>query len=1214
MGGAAVSATGAPRLHERYVLERVLGEGAFGLVYQAHDELRDSAVAVKWLRRLDADAVLRFKQEFRVLADVVHPNLVALHELFVEGGRWFFAMELVRGESFVSYVRDAGAAAIADTIAVSGVMEASSAARGVESLVGGELRVDRVGPALRQLAEGIDALHARGLLHRDLKPSNVLVDGSGRVVVLDFGLVTHLSAASNDSGVSGTPAYMAPEQAAGDRIGPPADVYALGVMLYEALAGRLPFHGSSLAVMMRKQVEDPPDPRELEPNAPEDLCSLAMAMMSREPSRRPTAREIVQRLDGDSSVRSTPRSPEQDARLVGRAPELAMLHRALDDARRDPVTMYLHAPSGMGKSALLRRFLDEALEAGAIVLEGRCRERESVPFKALDGVVDALVEHLRGRPAAERAGLLGEHGGALARLFPVLAGLPGVELGADEDAPDVHVLRTRGFRGLRAILERLSSERPVVLAIDDLQWGDLDSAPFLTETLRDDPLPRTLAILGHRSDDEGRSAILDRLAQRRREAPRGHERTLALGPLDPESAEALARSLVVGSSVSPARIARESHGNPFFVQQLADWARDRPLDAEPSLARVLDERIAGLDRAPRALLDAVAIAGEPLPLTIVARAARLSADEAASALTNLRGARFVRTRGERALLEVETYHDRIRERAHATVADRARIHLALADALGDDGDPDRLAFHLDAAGDPRRAAPFAERVGDRAAAALAFERAAHAYRRALAGVDDAKDRGRLLEKLGDALNYDGRGAEAARAYLEAGSSLDLRRRAAEQLLRAGHFDEGVALAREVLANVGIAYPGTPIRAFASLLVTRAALRLRGLEIRTREPDEEELRAVDACWAVGCSLGPIDPIRGHDFLSRHLRLALRAGEPTRIARGLALEGSFSALGADFEYAKRAVGLAKSLAREPHPRALVALCESHIAYEEGRFEESVRGLAVAEQLFESSVVGSVWERSFLHYLAFNGLYFVGHIAELARRVPVALADAERRGDLYGATNIRTLFHTYVSLAHGEPDEARRMAAEGLAHWTQGGFHLQHFQGLATSAQACLYEGDDAGALGLLRGCWSRLERSFLLRMQILRILALTLRARSALGVAATGRDREANLDDAERIANRLDREPLAWGRACALPIRAGLAHARGERERALATCAAAEHAFDEHGMFTFAHAARIRRARALGGDEGRALAARALTWANAEGVVDLDRFARVLIPAL
>lgn len=1228
MAGGVSPLERPPRLQRRYTLTRVLGQGAFGLVYEARDELRETDVAVKWLRRLDADAVLRFKQEFRVLADVVHPNLVALHELFVEGGRWFFAMELVRGESFVAYVRDSAAVALAETIRVSGA-RASSTSHGAEAVTGGVFSAERAGPALRQLADAMDALHVRGLLHRDLKPSNVLVTAEGRVVVLDFGLVTHLGAAHDDQGVSGTPGYMAPEQAAGLRIGPPADVYALGVMLYEALTGRLPFHGSTVEVMARKQLEDPVDPRALEDGLPEELCELALSMLSREPSRRPTAREIVRRLDGEVVERSAPSPSGRDSMLIGRDGELATLDAALRAAASGAaIAVFVQAPSGMGKSALLRRFLDRADEEGAIVLEGRCREREAVPFKSLDGLIDALVQRLRALPAARRAEILGADGAPLARLFPVLAGL-GVAHEVDLEVPDVLVLRARAFSALRAVLGRLARDGVVVVAIDDLQWGDLDSEGFFSETLRDDPPPRVLTVLGHRSEDEGkspllerplRSGLLERLAQRRREAPRAHERTLTLGPLDLYDAEILARALLELEGLGAARaasIARESAGNPFFVQQLVDWSRGRPADAEPSLARVLDERIAGLDRAARALLDAIAVAGEPLPVTLVASAARISVDDAQTALVSLRSGRFVRTRGDHDSLEVEAYHDRIRERARESAPSRVAIHRALADAMGDDGDPERLAFHLDAAGETERAAPYAERVGDRAAAALAFERAVRMYRKAVAGTRDDAHRAAVLTKLGDALAADGHGGEAAAAYLDAvphgGDAHDLRRRAAEQLLRAGHIDEGTAIARLVLADVKQSYPATPVRALGSLLVTRAALRLRGIEPAPSVASPEALRAVDACWAVGCGLGPVDPIRGHDFLSRHLLLALRAGDPLRIARGLALEASFSALGADFDHAKHAIALARGLARDTHPRALVAMCDAHIAYEEGRFRESVERLADAEALFESGCIGTVWERSFLHYLSFNGLYFIGEVRELARRVPAALVDAERRGDLYGATNIRTLFLSYVHLARGEPDEARRSASEGLVRWTQRGFHLQHFQGIATRAQASLYEGDDEGALGLLRGCWKRLDRSFLLRMQILRILALTMRARSALGVARR-REQEAMLGDAERIAERLEREPLAWGRACALPVRAGIAAVRGDDAGAIAQCLAAEEAFDAHGMRLFAEAARIRRARALGGDEGRALAARVRAWSDSEGIADIDRLAAVLIPVV
>src|SRR5262249_25656701 len=161
-----------------------------------------------------AAALDHFKQEFHALADIVDPNLVVLHELIARDGLWYFTMELVRGVDFLSYVRPGPK--------------------------GGAVDLARLRDALRQLVSGIDALHRASKLHRDLKPQNVLVEGGGRVVILDFGLVADVAADglhyAADRERAGTPAYMAPEQYAGTPIGPAADLYAVGVMLYEALA------------------------------------------------------------------------------------------------------------------------------------------------------------------------------------------------------------------------------------------------------------------------------------------------------------------------------------------------------------------------------------------------------------------------------------------------------------------------------------------------------------------------------------------------------------------------------------------------------------------------------------------------------------------------------------------------------------------------------------------------------------------------------------------------------------------------------------------------------------------------------------------------------------------------------------------------------------------------------------------------------------------
>jgi hypothetical protein len=497
-----------------------VGSGGFGIVYEATDNALGGRVALKALQSLTPDSLYALKQEFRSLADVSHPNLVALYELAEHAGHWFFTMEFLDGTDFLSHVRPStDAAPLAEALATVDVQEAHvrpAARASPSSRSARKLDCDRLRRALPQFVEGVAGLHQLGMLHRDIKPSNVMVTREGRVVLLDFGLVRPAADSQSVSGritlespvsasataIVGTPEYMSPEQSLGEALGPASDWYSVGTVLYESLCGRRPFVGSIAEIVADRQYSDAPRPSEFAPDVPRDLEELALALLRRNPAQRPTASQIA-RIVGAHETPSLGSAITGSEVLVGREETLGALRQALADvAPSRPVIVEVYGASGVGKSALVGKFLDEARRGrGALVLPGRCDERKSVPFKAMDGVMDALSVHLRERPPEELSVLIPKGMDALGQLFPVLA-FESITRGlsARPEAPGnaqggaAQERRETGFAALKELLVRLSALRPVLIAVDDLQWGDDDSAALLREVLTGLDAPAVLFV------------------------------------------------------------------------------------------------------------------------------------------------------------------------------------------------------------------------------------------------------------------------------------------------------------------------------------------------------------------------------------------------------------------------------------------------------------------------------------------------------------------------------------------------------------------------------------------------------------------------------------------------------------------------------------------------------------------------------------------------
>ena len=1228
---------------KRFRLLRRLGEGGMGVVYEALDEERDTRVALKTVRTMSAEALARFKAEFRALQDLHHPNLVTLGELINEGDQWFFTMEIVEGNDFLAYVRSRDDARDApDSIAPSSVGYASTKRIPIAVARGEELPATfdeaRLRSAMAQLTSALVALHGANKVHCDIKPANIRVARDGRLVLLDFGLVVELDRdqRSTNMHVVGTPDYMAPEQAASKVLGPSADWYSVGVLLYEALTGALPYAGAPLEVLLRKQQSDGPSPSARVPDVPQDLDTLCAELLRFDPASRPNAARVLTLL-GVTSLLPASRSNTQNVPFVGREPELEFLRKGFVDGRRGAVTVLVQGESGVGKSCLVRRFVDSLVieDPSVVVLTGRCYERELVPYKAFDGVTDSLARYLKRLPREEAATLLPTRPASLLQVFPVLRRVkPFADVATQIDAPKMDLLeqRTRAFNALRDLLLRLADKRPLVIVIDDLQWADADSLTLLAEVLRP-PDPPPFLLLGTIRTSESPQAATA-LTKRLTAVP-ADVRVVEVNRLSSTQGEELAALLLRGAaanaSITARSIAEEAGGHPLFIDALVRHAALGGADAiaAPKLDEALWSQIHRLDPVTRRIMELIAIAGAPIVQDVLASAADTDQKEFAKSIAYLRVAHLASIAGGRGRDTIEPYHDKVRAAVVAKLddADKRDCHRKLAvalDALGN-ADAESLAVHWRGAGDELRAAHYSEMAGDESAKALAFDHAASLFVLALTTLPPNREKRLALRvKLGDALANAGRSALSANAYREAAvdaspaMSLDLRRRAADQLLRGGHFDAGLAAAREVLAVVGMKLPRTPFGALIMVVVWNVYLAIRGLDFERRDSSEltaSEVTRADVCWSVSFSLSFSDHIRGAAFGARNLAIALRLGEARRVARALALQIGYIGSGGTrtWNHTQRLIARATALAEsinDPHTTAWVAGATGLADYLRGHAVEAIAHLDRSRQIFVSQCTGVAWEVDTVQMLAFQSFAFIGSFREVTNLQPRYLREAAERGDVYAIANLCTGAAGLYWLVRDEPREARERSREAMKDWSSSGFHVEHFLEESLLVWVDLYERNVRDAARRAKALWDSMGRSLLRRIQINRIITRHIRALSLLSLAEVDPTwMERALRVAASDVRELEAEhcEVASGNACLL--RAGIAAVSGRSNEQVAGYAreAVTH-YESVGSTLYAESARRLLGFALGGDEGGALIAAVDRWMTDQGVRSPTKFAR------
>jgi serine/threonine protein kinase len=1197
-----------------YTIHDQLGAGGMGEVYSAQNIDTGEWVALKYSKSTGAQNLLRFKREFRALADVRHENLVTLGELvMLSEEQLFFTMELLEGVTLMKYLRGNRAP--------------------------GELpNLVRLRRAMRQLIAGVSALHDAGWLHRDIKPSNVIVTRQGRLVLLDFGLVrdadTRASDVTKEGELLGTPAYMAPEQAAGQKSTPATDYYAIGTVLFEALTGHRPFGGRLLNLIRQKREDDAPSPQIHVDGIPAPLLDICVALLARDPGKRPGPSEILTALGGDYTPYVDQLKASRKLRralFVGRDPELGRLRAAYEALRsvRQGSTIHVHGPSGFGKSTLATQFLKSLDDPShPLVLRGRCLDRESVPYKGVDSVVDALATELRNMPDIDAAGVLPRHVGALARVFPVLDSVPVVA-----HCPPLRLqvegreLRSMAFAALREMLSRIADRRPLVMFVDDFQWADVESAELIADLLRPPDPPALVLLLSYRDDDASLNA--EALEHLRRERARSGAEVIdmVVGPLPVEQAQELAGELIGKQGAFDDDTIDDwieaSGGSPYYLQELVRGS-DRTL-SPTALDQLVIQRILALPDSARTLLEVFSVAGGPLDPDTATEV--LDEEFPVSDLERLREDDLLRTaEGKDLLLEPE--HDRIREAVVGELdPDRlADIHLALGEALENrNGDAEALAEHFERGGLLAKAATYAAQAARQAAAALAFDRAVKLAQRALdlrATEDDAEIDG-LRELLAENLIGAGRGQEASELLLdlaarrEGGDATELKTRAADCLIKAGKVREGLVVLDELFVSMGMRLPRSKLGALKSFLVERTLSLFRKPsppESNGAGADELAGARADLCFAAVCGLSTQEVMLGTFLEARLLRESLKSGDHHRIARAYAIHSTLEVqMGRSWAQASTYHEQAEELARQfkdPKLDGYLKLCEGCAHWLERRYSIATQILGEGAEVLERAP-HAAWERAATHNFRSYARLMLGEYKALRGELARHVALARERGDVHELVDLSTT-HAQSLLYSGNVRAARNSLEESQVGWDPNPYRISHLWILYANVPLAIYEGQGLQAMEACEDAFVQMRKVFLDRASHVMQNGREIHARSCLAAASTAEHPEPMLAKARKQGRRIEGTENPVLEAQSQNILAGVAALENRRDEAIQRWQRAASLFVEHGMRGYAAAIHHRLAQLVESDQAHTYSEMALEFFSLEEVREPARFVAVFAP--
>jgi predicted ATPase len=768
----------------RYLVERELGHGGQKRVFLARDTLLKRLVAIALLTTDDENLEdrKRLRSEAEAMARLGDmPNIVAVHDFGEEAGHPYI---------------------------VSQYIESGSVASLLKSAEDGRLPLDQALRIGAQVARALAYSHERGVVHGDVKPNNVWLMRDGTAKLGDFGLAVgaELPRFTEKGTLLGTVAYMAPELLTEFKRGPLADLYALGVMLYEMVAGRLPFQDDQqLGIIWQHVNARPVSPTWHNPNIPRALEALILRLLAKAPEDRlrsahdvATALETILMSGALRSAVSVPQDSRSLERLaggvfVGREREMTLLQSTLKEAGAGRGRLVLIAGEpGLGKTRLAEQLAIYARISGAPVLVGKCYEGDGAP--AFWPWVQIIRSWMQEQSSEAIASVMANGASDLGQIVPeVLQQIPGLP---SPPALEPEQARFRLFDAITTFLKNAAKTAPLVLVLDDLHWADKPSLLLLQFLVREMRDTRLLVVGTYRESElYHKHPFSQSLGELVRD---GLSERVTLQGL---SEEEVSKFIFMTTGIQPpAKLAdsiyRRTEGNPFFVSEIVrllvvegrmqqlDDAAQKTLEVPRAVRDVISHRLDHLSESCGRVLAVASVIGREFALDVLGSLSDLSEDALLEALEQALAAGLI-VEKRKAVGSFAFSHALIRETLYDGLsgARRAQLHRRAGKVFEAVYQYDleshlaELAHHFSKAapsGDADKAVDYSIRAADHALRMLAYEEAVEHCQRACQAAEltpiTEKRRCELLLKLGEVQVMAGHTTAARDTFLAAASS------------------------------------------------------------------------------------------------------------------------------------------------------------------------------------------------------------------------------------------------------------------------------------------------------------------------------------------------------------------------------------------------------------------------------------------------------------